>query len=623
MPGITDLPVELFFDQILNYLPVRDILTLGCTNRFFRSVVADEIFWHRRIQEDFNFSGSDTARQTGWKTIYKRLSNSHVYVWGEKSQGRLGTFDFPKTNVRDGVPYPIRLDIPGVRVVSLVAGGMSFHAIDSRGDIYVWGVLDGTSMALRSDGFSEPSKKAERPVRLKLPEKFRGLSCGRLHTTALDARGQVWTFTSWGRPFLLSSPRTDRSSPETTPKQVESGWSFSSILTESGDVLVYWPFGGRLKMIADQKKEELDSSDNEELKAAAKARPTEVEPNVVPCYWWVLHGADPVQLPPIPVERLPALSRTGISQEDRDKETKLVKIASLDNNILGLTNKGHVLRYGELYGEETYQAGRWEYLPLFSDISQTKSQPAYTPSPDNPTPLTAPETMHITHISASFQTFFAYSSGSNSVVFMGKEIPPQRTTNPEPHMDTFNNYFAPTIIPELQGRDVISCVVGDYHYGALTASGKLLTWGAFSRGALGLGDPVEIPVGQPGGFATQEQKNHAFHERWGLMRPPPDVRNPTEVRFDHQEKRKRPKYCFGAAALGWHMGALVIDLDPDQEGDDEHVAEPPTEQEVLQEGGSQQGEGGLPFLGRGRGIFPFRIGHAGRGFYRGGPPPGR
>lgn len=82
MPELLDLPVELFFDQIFNYLPVRDILSLGSTNRFLQSVVGDEIFWHRRIQEDFNFSGSDTARQTGWKTIYKRLSNSHVYVWG-------------------------------------------------------------------------------------------------------------------------------------------------------------------------------------------------------------------------------------------------------------------------------------------------------------------------------------------------------------------------------------------------------------------------------------------------------------------------------------------------------------------------------------------------------------
>ena len=61
--------------------------------------------------------------------------------------------------MRDGVPYPVRLNIPGAKIVSLAAGGMyasfllmqaslmlgmvrSFHAIDSRGDIYVWGELN-------------------------------------------------------------------------------------------------------------------------------------------------------------------------------------------------------------------------------------------------------------------------------------------------------------------------------------------------------------------------------------------------------------------------------------------------------------------------------------------------
>ena len=82
MPGILNLPVELFVDQIFDYLPVRDILSLGSTNRFLQCVVGDEIFWHRRIQQDFNFSVSDTARRTEWKTIYKRLSNPNVYVWG-------------------------------------------------------------------------------------------------------------------------------------------------------------------------------------------------------------------------------------------------------------------------------------------------------------------------------------------------------------------------------------------------------------------------------------------------------------------------------------------------------------------------------------------------------------
>jgi len=41
----------------------------------------------------------------------------------EKSNGRLGHPD-PPNSTRQGVPFPIELPLPGVRVVSLVAGGM-------------------------------------------------------------------------------------------------------------------------------------------------------------------------------------------------------------------------------------------------------------------------------------------------------------------------------------------------------------------------------------------------------------------------------------------------------------------------------------------------------------------
>ena len=42
------------------------------------------------------------------------------------------------------------------------------------------------------------------------------------------------------------------------------------------------------------------------------------------------------------------------------------------------------------------------------------------------------------------------------------------------HSDPPESYL-PTIVPELQNRAVISVVVGDYHYGALTGTGELLT----------------------------------------------------------------------------------------------------------------------------------------------------
>ena len=116
----------------------------------------------------------------------------------------------------------------------------------------------------------------------------------------------------------------------------------------------------------------------------------------------------------------------------------------------------------------------------------------------------------------------------------------------------------PEIIRALQNRNVISLVIGDYHHGALTSTGKLLTWGSFSRGALGLGDPTTIGIGQPGGYPADNERQYALSHGG---RFPPSVTEPTEVRFDHHEKRRRERFCFAATAAGWQTGALVIDLE--------------------------------------------------------------
>lgn len=117
----------------------------------------------------------------------------------------------------------------------------------------------------------------------------------------------------------------------------------------------------------------------------------------------------------------------------------------------------------------------------------------------------------------------------------------------------------PTIIPSLQNRSVISVVLGDYHYAALTSTGKLLTWGAYSNGALGLGNPLDIPAGHPGGYATAAALDSARTRRWGIP-DPPRVEEPAEVNFSRGKKGGR-KFVFGATAAGWHTGALVMDLE--------------------------------------------------------------
>ena len=152
----------------------------------------------------------------------------------------------------------------------------------------------------------------------------------------------------------------------------------------------------------------------------------------------------------------------------------------------------------------------------------------------------------------------------------------------------------PIVIPELQNRSVISVVLGDYHFGALTSSGKLLTWGGYSKGALGLGDPGKLPVGSPGGFAEEERRARAQSLGHGF---PPEVAVPSEVRFDHELKAegKVERYCFAAAASGWHTGALVIDLAGDEvppEDLEQHF-----ETQVPREIASRRGRA----FGRGRG----------------------
>jgi SCF-associated factor 1 len=152
--GIADVPVEVLIDNILPFCEVNDVFSLGCINKFFALITTDDTFWKRRLAADYNFTGSDTARTSGWKFIYKRLRNPRVFVWGyvisfipsfyedvdlfvdaptrtslissfrEKDKGRLGLPHFPKTTLSD-VPFPVELHLPGVRVVSLAASGLS------------------------------------------------------------------------------------------------------------------------------------------------------------------------------------------------------------------------------------------------------------------------------------------------------------------------------------------------------------------------------------------------------------------------------------------------------------------------------------------------------------------
>jgi len=66
----------------------------------------------------------------------------------------------------------------------------------------------------------------------------------------------------------------------------------------------------------------------------------------------------PTKLPSLP--DLPDLPMTGLPEEEHRKETKLIKIVACSNSLIGLTNKGHVLKMGRLYGEDPIWV--WDYV---------------------------------------------------------------------------------------------------------------------------------------------------------------------------------------------------------------------------------------------------------------------
>ena len=194
----------------------------------------------------------------------------------------------------------------------------------------------------------------------------------------LDANSTVWIFVRWDKPLRLVSPSLDCSSPKTTPVQVECNRQMCAVLTKSGDMYAWCPFKSPFGLSYKEGLAELEKE--EYTKAAIPDDGTVIPFRTMEIDW------DPVKDPTL--LDLPELPETGLSEEERRKETKLIKIAATQGCFIGLTNKGHVLRLDGLSHEDS--SGTWYYvrknarkilylyskgdtqLPNFSEIEKIK-----------------------------------------------------------------------------------------------------------------------------------------------------------------------------------------------------------------------------------------------------------
>ncbi|SPO29148.1 related to SAF1 - protein involved in proteasome-dependent degradation [Ustilago trichophora] len=674
-----ELPLPVVADNLLPLLSNRDLAALRSVSRQAKTLVEDEVLWKRKVVSDFTFPSHATARVGGWFNLYRGLSNPHVYVWGSTNNGRLGTViesyqerqRLGISSFNGGVPYPLKLNTidpwsaqstsQGRRlggspqdkqdtgaVVEMVAGGWSFHARTSTGRVWYWGTMDGETWGGPQSSAREPGKPFPTPQLMHDIPPIQSLSGGRCHAVALTQDHEILEWRAWGTVWKLEGlpssitdpppPSFDNSHDQLhTPaksniKQLEAGWSFSAVLTYTGEVWIWYS-----DWLVDAFEHRYYGED--ERAAMMHAEPPGHEHRkVFPL------TVTPVRLPPI------ILTEADSQQEQQPQQSrKIVQIAAGEDFIIALTEAGTIHRIDlhlsnptgdaadrimrqaqELMGNDTdprdgrpilhrlmmtdfiQTSALWEHLSAFET---PQSQPDFDASW-----LNGGNVGKISHISAHFRRFVAFLS----------IIPPESESEEEE--ETIQQTLVllgspvvtqPGLIPELQAKGVIKVTMGDYHFGALTERGEILTWGSFSNGALGnwippWGQPTPVAPstttsdpdtaaaaaaaaeeedeGQQGwisnliplprvfsrtsrptpriGFAARggRANRNNLNPRATQIQSQEDVSKPTEIRIfpqpqaqsqsqphDRGERGRTMPFAFDIAFAGWHSSALVMD----------------------------------------------------------------
>lgn len=118
MGRITDLPYQLLVDGIIAQLDTPSLLNLSLSCKVLHQVGSDEIVWQRRIAQDYLFPLGSSARVTGWKALYRALSDPELYTWGDIGEGRLGVELRPQVVDQENNLIKVGIGIPSWNVIS-------------------------------------------------------------------------------------------------------------------------------------------------------------------------------------------------------------------------------------------------------------------------------------------------------------------------------------------------------------------------------------------------------------------------------------------------------------------------------------------------------------------------
>lgn len=652
MADFLGLPYQLLVDSVLSYLDSESLRNLRQVSRSSQRLVDDDLVWRRKIAADFNFPVTSSARMSGWQLIYKGLCNPELYTWGDYTYDRIGqklrenSLPSPIWNIIARlrcVPFPLRIkwreaqtyrngdestpvlsvpkrssgQVEGAGVpIQIHAGGWSFYALTGHGQVLAWGRCADEASTSSQDTFQEPTM-------LDLyGKRARSLTVGREHAVVQTDDGTLIEWCKrWDRPGFLDVAGINAGAPSARIVQIEAGWDFTAVLMVAGDIegpsqstsIVFWK----------TKWTELRQAKHFQTVFETEREPGTEEVMEDKAGMFPL-AVDAVTLPALPDQVIKiaagddfviALTKTysvyflSLPALGRNFESGLqMALVAVENG--GITHEGvqRVLNQATSFYDRSTRNGRmeWKKLSMFCDdlyASGAREGQANVWDEDHLAHLVTKQT-RVTHISAQFRNFAVYAPDAGSEAQnKGKGIVILGSSD---HTDTAK------VMPELQGIQVIKVSHGDWHSGALTLDGRLLTWGEQANGALGSWDSLPVPDNamstlrtkledrRPSGGPTygqganrltgifsslqfrrprepdvastsvEEAKEmvEAEKERYRLRSLPQTVESPLPVRFGfaragrgqgETDERAETKYVFDIAFAGWHSGALAID----------------------------------------------------------------
>ena len=195
-----------------------------------------------------------------WKWLYKNLATrTHVFTWGSNSKGNLGHAFRSGRPPRPTGPFrstgwPTKMCLPQTDKLGTIAdvqcGGWSTGLLNSRGQIYAVGILNGerqqASIVSLTPMAFPPGYPATDSQRYDPSTAIQQFSLGRSRMLGLSDTGLIWEWTDFNHPahfirfFNLDTISGGGSSngPGRVTKVI-AGWSRSSAYV-NGIGIVYW-----------------------------------------------------------------------------------------------------------------------------------------------------------------------------------------------------------------------------------------------------------------------------------------------------------------------------------------------------------------------------------------------